>query len=52
MKIKVEVLKDVYQEQAKKGDVGYIAGYTNWGTNNIPVCIVVFKDFISLVPHK
>ena len=52
MKIKVEVIQDVSQERAKKGDIGYIEGHTNWGVNNIPVCIVVFKDFISLVPHK
>ena len=49
MKTQVEVKQDIYQEQAKKGDRGYIDGYIR-GANERLYAVVVIKDFISLIP--
>lgn len=49
MRTMVRIKKNVYQEQAKEGDVGYIDGYVRGG-NNTPLVVIIIKDFISLVP--
>lgn len=49
MKTKVQVIHDIEQEKAKKGDIGYIDGYT-MGSDGRLYASVVIKDFISLIP--
>ena len=50
MKTKVRITSDVQQEQARKGDIGYIDGYVR-GADERPYAMVVIQNLISMVPH-
>lgn len=50
MKTKVLITSDVYQEQIKKGDMGYIDGYATMADNRHYAIVVIPQKYIGYVP--
>jgi len=48
-RLKVEILNDIHQEMARKGDIGYIDGYVQCADRR-PYAVVIINDVLSYIP--